>query len=160
VTTRTWTVTMPTTTGTYEFRLFLNNGYTRAATSPPITVTPGPNPVPSIGSLSPVRAPAGSGPVTLTVNGSGFVSGSVVQWHGAARQTTSVSDTQLQAASGGADGASVGMAQVTVSSPTPGGGTSAAAPSTIAPPPALGISASPVQGGTSETVTLTNGVGG
>jgi hypothetical protein len=38
VTTRTWTVTMPTTSGTYEFRLFLNNGYTRAATSPPVTV--------------------------------------------------------------------------------------------------------------------------
>ena len=38
VTTRTWTVTMPSTPGTYEFRLFLNNGYTLAATSPPITV--------------------------------------------------------------------------------------------------------------------------
>jgi len=40
VATRTWTVTMPTTPGTYEFRLFLNNGYSRAATSPPVvTVT-------------------------------------------------------------------------------------------------------------------------
>jgi hypothetical protein len=29
---------MPTTPGTYEFRLFLENGYTRAATSPPVTV--------------------------------------------------------------------------------------------------------------------------
>ena len=38
VTTRTWTVTMPNTPGTYEFRLFLNNGYTQAAASPPITV--------------------------------------------------------------------------------------------------------------------------
>ncbi len=38
VTTRTWTVTAPSTPGTYEFRLFLNNGYTRAATSPPVTV--------------------------------------------------------------------------------------------------------------------------
>jgi hypothetical protein len=38
VTTRTWTVTVPATPGTYEFRLFLNNGYTRAATSPPVTV--------------------------------------------------------------------------------------------------------------------------
>jgi hypothetical protein len=40
VTTRNWTVNMPTAPGTYEFRLFLNNGYTRAATSPPVTVTP------------------------------------------------------------------------------------------------------------------------
>jgi hypothetical protein len=38
VATRTWTVTMPSTPGTYEFRLFLNNGFTRAATSPPVTV--------------------------------------------------------------------------------------------------------------------------
>jgi hypothetical protein len=36
VTTRTWTVTMPPTVGTFEFRLFLNNGYTRVATSPSI----------------------------------------------------------------------------------------------------------------------------
>jgi hypothetical protein len=38
ISTRTWTVTMPSTPGTYEFRLFLNNGYTRGATSPPVTV--------------------------------------------------------------------------------------------------------------------------
>jgi hypothetical protein len=38
-TTKTWTVAMPTTPGTYEFRLFLANGYTRAATSPTVTVT-------------------------------------------------------------------------------------------------------------------------
>jgi len=37
-TTRTWTVTAPTAGGTYEFRLFVNNGYTRVATSPPVTV--------------------------------------------------------------------------------------------------------------------------
>ena len=37
-TTRAWTVTAPTTPGTYEFRLFLNNGYTRAATSATVTV--------------------------------------------------------------------------------------------------------------------------
>jgi hypothetical protein len=40
VTNRTWTITMPTTTGNYEFRLFLNNGYTRAATSPTVSVVP------------------------------------------------------------------------------------------------------------------------
>jgi hypothetical protein len=40
VTTRTWTVTVPATAGTYEFRLFLNDGFTRAATSPAVMVTP------------------------------------------------------------------------------------------------------------------------
>jgi hypothetical protein len=38
VTTRTWTVTVPTTPGNYEFRYFPSNGYTRAATSPTVTV--------------------------------------------------------------------------------------------------------------------------
>jgi len=38
VTTRTWTIAAPTTPGVYEFRLFLNNGYTRAATSATVTV--------------------------------------------------------------------------------------------------------------------------
>jgi hypothetical protein len=38
VTTRTWTVTMPGPPGTYEFRLFLNNGYARTTTSPTVTV--------------------------------------------------------------------------------------------------------------------------
>lgn len=42
--TRTWTVKMPMTPGTYEFRLFLNNGYTRAATSPTVTVSSGGDP--------------------------------------------------------------------------------------------------------------------
>jgi DsbC/DsbD-like thiol-disulfide interchange protein len=42
---RTWTVTMPSAPGDYEFRLFLDNGYERAATSATITVlTPPPDP--------------------------------------------------------------------------------------------------------------------
>jgi subtilisin len=40
VTTRTWTITAPTTPGSYEFRLFLNDSYTRATTSPTVVVTP------------------------------------------------------------------------------------------------------------------------
>ena len=40
VTTRNWTVALPTTGGPYEFRLFLNNGFTRAATSPAVTLSP------------------------------------------------------------------------------------------------------------------------
>ena len=40
VTTRTWTVTMPTTPGTYEFRLLLNDSFTITARSPAVTVTP------------------------------------------------------------------------------------------------------------------------
>ena len=38
VTTRTWTVTAPSTPGQYEFRFFTNGGYVRTATSPAVTV--------------------------------------------------------------------------------------------------------------------------
>jgi hypothetical protein len=39
-TTLVWTINMPATTGNYEFRLFSAGGYTRTATSPPISVVP------------------------------------------------------------------------------------------------------------------------
>jgi hypothetical protein len=39
LTTRTWSTVVPNTPGQYEIRLFLNNGYTRAATSPSFAVT-------------------------------------------------------------------------------------------------------------------------
>jgi hypothetical protein len=39
VTTRTWNVTIAAP-GSYQVRLFLNNGYTLAATSPTVTVSP------------------------------------------------------------------------------------------------------------------------
>src|SRR5205823_10869665 len=100
VTTRTWTVTMPSTPGQYEFRYFPNNGYTRAGTSPTVTVDASLSPVPAITSLSPLSAPVGGPAFTLTVTGSGFVAASVVQWNGAARPTTFVSSTQVQAAIG------------------------------------------------------------
>jgi hypothetical protein len=38
VTTRTWTVAMPTSGGPYEFRLMLNNSYTITARSPAISI--------------------------------------------------------------------------------------------------------------------------
>jgi hypothetical protein len=38
VTSRTWTVTMPAAAGHYEFRLFRQASFVRAATSPPVEV--------------------------------------------------------------------------------------------------------------------------
>jgi hypothetical protein len=75
VTTKTWTVKMPTTPGTYEFRLFANNGYTRLATSPTVTVTSSssgnPNtPPPTLTVNTTTVAPRGSLTVTLA-NGAG-----------------------------------------------------------------------------------------
>jgi hypothetical protein len=157
VTTRTWTVTMPTTAGTYEFRLFPNNGYTLAATSPTVTVG---NPAPAITSLTPTQTSAGSGAFTLTVNGTGFVSSSVVRWNGVSHPTTYISATQLQAAIAASDVATIGTAAVSVQNPAPGGGTSGTVSFAIVAGPALTVNASSVGGGSAVTVTLTNGLGG
>ena len=160
VTTRTWTVNMPSTPGTYEFRLFPNNGFVRAATSPAVTVMQGANPVPALTSLSPARGFAGSGDLTLTANGSGFAPSSILRWNGADRPTTFVSSSQLRAAIPASDTVAVGTAQVGVFSPAPGGGVSAALPFTIGEAPTLTVSATSVAPGASVTVTLTNGLGG
>ena len=158
---RTWTTAMPATPGTYEFRLFLNGGYTRGATSPPITVVPGPNPVPALTSTLPLSAPAGAAALALTVNGTGFVGSSIVRWNGADRVTTFVSSTQLRAAISAADLAVAGTAQVSVFNPAPGGGLSPSRPfSIVTSTPTLSVSATTAQPGGSVTVTLTDGFGG
>jgi sugar lactone lactonase YvrE len=89
------------------------------------------NPAPTVSSFSPATAVAGTAAFTLTVNGTGFVSTSTVQWNGSARSTTFVSSTELTAAIKAADISAAGTAQVTVTNPTPGGGSSSAATLTI-----------------------------
>ena len=51
------------------------------------TITASANPLPAVTSLSPSGVNAGAAAFTLTVNGSGFVGGSAVEWNGAARAT-------------------------------------------------------------------------
>jgi len=87
-------------------------------------VTAANNPVPAITALSPSSATAGSAAFALTVSGTGFINGSVVNFNGSPRTTTFVSATQLTAALLASDIASVGTPAVTVTNPTPGGGTS------------------------------------
>lgn len=65
-------------------------------------------------SLSPSTAQAGGQGFTLTVNGSGFQSGDVVQWNGLSRATTYVSSSQLTVAILASDIATAGTASVTV----------------------------------------------
>ncbi len=93
-----------------------------------------PNPTPSVTSLTPVSAAAGSAAFTLTVNGSNFVPGAVVNWNGSARSTTFVNSTQLTAQITAADVANQGIAAVTVTNPAPGGGTSNSLNFTVTPP--------------------------
>ena len=68
-------------------------------------------------------APGGPG-FTLTVNGAGFVSGSMVNWNGSPRDTTFVSSSKLTAAIPASDIATASTAAVTVVNPSPGGGVS------------------------------------
>lgn len=85
------------------------------------------NPRPVLTTISPTSRTAGSAGFTLTVNGSSFISSSVVKWGGSNRTTTYVRSTQLTAAISASDIATAGSVQVTVFNPTPGGGTSATA---------------------------------
>ena len=103
------------------------------------------NPAPSVASMAPASATAGGPGFSLTVTGSNFVNASRVRWNGQDRSTTFVSATQLTIAITAADIAAAGSAQVSVSSPAPGGGTSlslaflinAAPPPSGSPVPAL-----------------------
>ena len=81
-------------------------------------------PASTITSLNPSSASAGGSAFTLTVNGTNFVSGSVVRWNGSNRATTYVNNTRLTANITAADIATAGSASITVFNPTPGGGTS------------------------------------
>ena len=83
------------------------------------------NPVPMLISLTPSSASAGGGTFVLTLTGSNFIPDSQVLWNGKNRATTYVSGgTQLQASITAADLATAGSATVSVSNPTPSGGTS------------------------------------
>jgi copper(I)-binding protein len=116
------------------------------------------NPAPTISSISPATAVAGSGNFTLTITGTNFVTNSVVRWNGSDRTTTFVSSTQLTAAISASDVATAGTANVTVFNPTPGGGTSNAATFTITNPSPTITAISPsttVAGSGNFTLTIT-----
>ncbi|MGE0882993.1 MAG: pre-peptidase C-terminal domain-containing protein [Blastocatellales bacterium] len=94
-------------------------------TSNPLTFTINPpNPVPTLTALVPTVVAAGSPAFTLTIVGNNFVPGAVVNFNGAQRPTTFFSATQLFAQINAADVANVGNANITVTNPAPGGGTS------------------------------------
>src|SRR5258708_18558194 len=81
------------------------------------------NPVPFVNQpLVPTTVVPGSGAFTLTVNGTGFVSGSVVNWNGSPRTTTFVSNSQLTASISAAGLVGRRTATVTVRRPESRGG--------------------------------------
>lgn len=82
------------------------------------------NPLPVLNGLSPSNISAGGGSFTLTVSGSGFVPTSKVRWDSSERPTTYFGASELRAAIPATDIASAGSKNITVHTPSPGGGTS------------------------------------
>ena len=79
---------------------------------------------PTLTSVAPGSICEGGPDFILTVTGSNFVDGAVVQWNGSARATTFISSTQLTAIIPASDIESAGTVDVTVTNPLGGGTTS------------------------------------
>ena len=84
------------------------------------------NPSPVTGGVNPPVVPTGGAALTLNISGANFVMGSTVLVNGSARVTTFVSSSLLQATLLASDISHGGTLTITVSSPGPGGGLSAA----------------------------------
>ena len=78
---------------------------------------------PTVTNISPTSATAGGGAFKLTVNGTNFVNGAMVNFNGTPLTATFVSSTQLTATVPASAIASAGTYTVSVTIPPPGGGT-------------------------------------
>ena len=89
---------------------------------------------PMVAVVSPAAIISGTTAPTIDVTGMNFVRASAVHWNGLARATTYVSNTELSAKLVAGDSDNVGAASITVSTPAPGGGVSAAQTVTVQNP--------------------------
>lgn len=121
----------------------------------PTLTNPLSNPLPVITSISPSSAVTGGPAFTLVVNGSNFVTASVVRWNGSDRTTKFDQSTQLEASILASDIQAAGTAQVTVFNSAPGGGLSGASSFTIS-----GGSGGGTGGGTGPTINSGGTVNG
>lgn len=106
-------------------------GLVMAAPSVNFSITSSSNPSPTVSSLSPSSATAGSPDLEVLVTGKIFVPNSQVLWNSMPVPTAYLSATQMMALIPTADLASAGSADVSVMNPAPGGGTSSTTPFTI-----------------------------
>ena len=115
------------------------------------------NPVPFVERpLVPSAVAPGSPEFSITIHGAGFVSGSTVNWKGTPLATTFESAGKLTAVVPAGKVSTAGTVNITVVSPTPGGGSSNPVPFTIIEPtfnPVFG--AFPVAGTTSPINVVT-----
>src|SRR5437870_1036733 len=124
----------PTTTGIYSVTISATNSGGTGTATLIITIN---NPVPTTTSISPNCVTAGSIGFTLTLTGTNFVSGSVVNFGGTSLTPTSSSSTQLTVTVPASLVATAGTVSVTVVNPSPGGGSSNAQTFTIANTPVI-----------------------
>ena len=149
------TITFVVPTGATSGLIAVTTAGGTATSTGTFTVNAPANPVPTIASLTPTTAVAGSGAFTLTVNGTGFLSSSVVNFNGTALATTFVSATQLTAAVPASSIATAGTYAVTATNPAPGGGTSASVSFTVTTPAPTIVSFTPASGLANGTVVVT-----
>ena len=115
----------PTTAGYKTVKLSLKHNASNF--SDPFTIAlsgTGLNLAPSVTSVTPTSIEAGGQSFTLRVNGNNFVNSSIIKWNGSNRSTNFVSSTQLTASISSTDIATAGIASISVTNPSPGGGTS------------------------------------
>ncbi|MCX6736147.1 MAG: YDG domain-containing protein [Candidatus Parcubacteria bacterium] len=114
------------------------------------------NPVPIITNISPSSKDAGDSGFTLMVNGSGFLSNSVVKFNGSSRTTSFVTSAQLTAEILTSDViTATSSALITVTNPAPGGGTSNAQVFTVAHAATQFVIIPPTAGTVDSSVTVT-----
>lgn len=89
------------------------------------------NPKPTITSISPSSVLAGNSDVELDVIGSDFITDSTVNFSGSPKQTTFISSNKLTALIPSSDIKTAGSYDITVTNPSPGGGTSPALSLTV-----------------------------
>ena len=94
---------------------------------------------PTLSSVAPNAIRSGSSDTTITVTGTNFVPGSTVMLGTTTLNTTYTSSTQLSATVPAAQLTGMGWASLSVTSPSPGGGTSNSVPLTIYSVLSLGV---------------------
>ncbi len=149
------TATIPdsdlTTAGTFNITVFNPAPGGGTSTAQTFTVN---NPVPATSSISPLSKTVGEAEFTMTVNGTNFVSTSVVRFNGAARTTTFVNSMQLTAIIPTSDLTTAGTFNITVFNPTPGGGTSEAQTFTVNPRTVTLTAIAPTSGNRLDTLDV------
>ena len=118
----------------------------------------GGNPIPTITTLSPANIYADSPATTITMTGTGFLSSTVASIQNVSLLTTYVSSTQIKAQIPASYLTQTGIDYVTVTNPSPAGGSGSATFQVIEPIPSLGsVAPTSVVAGTAASPIVVNG---